>query len=154
MDHLLGDYSISGVQRGLNVAFTRGQFVSDVVTKLFMDNGSAFGRIFYVDDRRQFFILDGNQINSITRDVLICRHNRSDWMPDKEGFVSSKHAIVRNFQIRKRARAWHRADFFRDVFARVNGNHARRLQSFNSINAIDARMRVQRAHKDDMQRIR
>src|SRR2546422_3286941 len=75
-------------------------------------------------------------------------------MAHEEGFVSSKHAIVRNFQIRKRACAWHGADFFRDVFAGVYGNHARRLQSIAGINAIDARVSVQRAHEDDMQRLR
>ena len=119
-----------------------------------MNDSSAFCRRFYVDNCRQLFILDGNQINCIARCVLIRCHNCRDWMTNKQSFISSEDAVVRNLQIRKRARAWHGADFFRDVFARVYGNHARRLQSFNSINAFNARVRVQRAHKDDMQRPR
>src|SRR5438128_9803086 len=75
-------------------------------------------------------------------------------MAHEQSFVSSEHTVVRNPQVRKGARAWHGADFFRDVFAGVYGNHARRLQSIAGINAVDARVSVQRAHEDDMQRLR
>ena len=60
MDHSLANNAIGRFQRRFDVAFSGSQFVSDVVTELFMNDSSAFCRRFYVDNCRQLFILDGN----------------------------------------------------------------------------------------------
>src|SRR5206468_2230507 len=75
-------------------------------------------------------------------------------MTDKQGLVGGQYAVVRNFQIRKRGRAGNWPDFRGDVFTGVYGDDARRLQSLARVHAVDARMRVERAHKHDMQDVR
>ena len=74
-------------------------------------------------------------------------------MTNEQSFISSEDTVVRNLQIRKRARAWHRANFFGDILARKNGNDARRLQCFARVNRTDPCVRIQRTYKGDVQNV-
>ena len=60
----------------------------------------------------------------------------------------------RHFQAFERARARHRANLLTQILTRVNGDHSRRFQSFAHINTHKPRVRVHRAQKDDVQRVR
>ena len=152
MNHLLRNDFVRGFHRGLDITFTGSQFVSDVVAEAFVNCVSALGRFLDIDDCRQLFVIDGNEIHSVARGVAFRSDHRGNWMTDEERLAGCQHAIVRDFQIWKRGRTGNRANLFGNVFAGVNRHHARGFQRFGRIDAADARVRVQRTHERDVQR--
>jgi hypothetical protein len=119
-----------------------------------VDDRATAGRRFDINDHGQFFIIDFNQVDRVTSNVLVGRHDGRDWMTDKQGLAGRQHAIIRHLQVRQRRGAGHRADFFSDVFARVNGHHSRSVCRCGRVDRINASVRIHRPHKSDVQRIR
>ncbi len=60
MNHALRNDVIGGFQRAFDVAFARGEPVSDIVAEPFMNHRAALRRCFDIDGCRQLFIVDRN----------------------------------------------------------------------------------------------
>ena len=111
MNHLLGDDAIGALQGGFDIALARSQFVSDVVAEAFMNHRAALSCGFDIHNRREFFVININQMHRVGSRVLVSRHDGRNWMTDEQGFTGGEHAIIRHFQIGQSSRTGHCADF-------------------------------------------
>jgi len=156
VNHLLRNDFVGGLHGGVNVAFAGRQFVSNVVLEVFVDEGVGVYALDRMADERQ--LLHHNprvhDLGGIAGGVHVCRDNRGYRMTDEERLVGRKHTIIRHFQTGERGGAGNRPNFFRDVLAGVNRDDAWHFQSFSRVNARDTRVRINRSHKCDVQRVR
>src|SRR5262249_51529247 len=137
----------------INVAFTRGHLVSDVVAEFLVNNRSALCRSLYIDYRGQFFIVDHYEVGGIAGSVLICCDYGGDRGTHEIDLVGSEDCMDRYFQAGQCRAARDRADFSSDIFAGIHSYYARRLRRFGGVDAFDPRMGVNRANECNMQRI-
>ena len=75
MNHLLGDDAIGALQGGFDIALARSQFVSDVVAEAFMNHRAALSCGFDIHNRREFFVININQMHRVGSRVLVSRHD-------------------------------------------------------------------------------
>ena len=114
----------------------------------------AFAAALDIDDYRQVFVINHHQINRISGRITIGGDHGSDRMTDEINLIRGEHSIVRDLQTRQCAGAGHWSNLFGDVFAGVNSDDAGALERFGGIDAIDARMRVDRTDERNVQRVR
>ncbi len=94
---------------------------------------AGFYRFDHVEDRRQFFVLDVDEIDRFFRRVAALSSHRRDLVTDVAHFVPAKNRNIANaFAL----------IMIRLVFARNDRFHARHLPRFSRVDPDDARMRI------------
>src|SRR6185436_4827245 len=113
----------------------------------------ALRGFFNIYHRRQFLVVDHDQVDGIARGVSIRGHDDSDRLTYEDDVIGREHSIIGHFQIRQRGRARHRPDLG-DVFSCVHRDDTGRVRSFADVQAGYARVRIHRAQEGYVQRVR
>src|SRR5437868_5948080 len=150
----LPDYFVRGSERRLDVALAGGQFIRDVVAELFVYHRAALRRLLRVNDRGQLLVVNHDEVCRVARGVSVRGDDGRDGVADEVDLVRGEDSVVGHLQVGQVARARHGADLLRHVLARVDGDDARRLQGLARVHTIYPRVRVDRAHEGDVQRVR
>jgi hypothetical protein len=154
MDYALFEDSIGGTECRFYVSLAGGEFVSNIVAKIFVDNWAAVRSCFDIHHHGQLFVIDHYQVDRITRDVGISGDDGSNWMTDKANLLLCEHSIVWHLQPRKRAGARHWPNFLGNVLTGVNRDDAWRFQGLGCIYAVDERMSIYGPDESNVESVR
>src|SRR5262245_36954260 len=107
----LGDDLISLFECGIDIPCPRTMMECDIRSELFMnDGGVRFDRFLGISDDIQRVIIDLDQIDCVTRLVVIGGDNYSNCLADEDYLALCEYWEFRHLQIRQGGGTWHIAD--------------------------------------------